>query len=96
MRGRNTQLEETISLKNKVIEVLCSEDYAPFLLESMLRIKVEDSSYLELIVWLFQVHSDYQNNKSYEVINARSTQCLRKELNALCDEAMHWRYRALW
>lgn len=50
----NTPLEEMITLRNEVSEVLHSEDYAHFLPASMLRIKVEDGHASELRKWLFQ------------------------------------------
>ena len=46
--SRNTQLEEIITLRNEVREVLHSEDYATFMSASMLMIKIEDAPTSEL------------------------------------------------
>ena len=54
--SRDAQLEEIISLRNEVREVLHSECYTPFLPISMLRIKVEDVPASELRGWLFKFY----------------------------------------
>ena len=64
----DAQLEEIISLRNEVREVLHSEFYAPFLPISILRIKVEHTPTSELIGWLFQVFSICQDQESNELV----------------------------
>ena len=84
----NTQLEEIITLRNEVREVLHSGHHDPLLSTSILRIKVEDASASEIWGWIFQVYSTCQYYESYDAINYRARQWLMKECYDLYDGAM--------
>ena len=69
--SRNTQLEDIVTLRIEVREVLQSEDCSLFLPVQMLRIKDEDAPTSELRGWIFQFYATCQCYESYEEINDR-------------------------
>ena len=77
----HVQLEEIITLRNDVRDVLNYEDCTHFFkLEQILRIKVDDTHTSTIRGQLFQNCSTCQEHASCEVINDRARLCLRQEV----------------